>query len=61
MEKKESKADTAGGMVFVGALIIGIDLGIYYGQTAVGTLVGLGIGFVLFGLVKAASKWWDDI
>ena len=26
MEKKESKADTAGGMVFVGALIIGIDL-----------------------------------
>lgn len=52
----ERKATTAGGMVFVGAMMIGIGLGIYYGQTAVGTLVGLGIGFVLFGLIRAFSK-----
>jgi len=58
MSKKEnkSKSDTAGGLVFVGPLMIGIGLGIYYNQTAVGTLVGLGVGFIFFGLVKAFMK-----
>ena len=58
MEKKEnkSKADSVGGLVFVGALMIGIGLGIYYNITAVGVLVGLGVGMILFGLVKAFVK-----
>ena len=58
MTEKEtkSKADAAGGMVFVGSLMIGIGLGIYYGQTAVGALVGLGAGFILFGLIKVIIK-----
>ena len=55
-KKKKSKSDTAGGLVFVGALMVGIGLGIYYGQTAVGTLVGLGVGFILFGIVKAMMR-----
>ena len=58
MNKKEnkSKSDTVGGLVFVGPLMIGIGLGIYYNQTAVGVLVGLGAGFILFGLIKAIMK-----
>ena len=58
MEKKKSKSssDVAGGLVFVGPLMIGIGLGIYYGNTAVGTLVGLGVGFILFGLIKVFMK-----
>ena len=56
-EKNEkSKSDTVGGLVFVGPLMIGIGLGIYFNQTAVGVLVGLGVGFILFGLVKALMK-----
>ena len=55
-EKKESKADTAGGLVFVGSLMIGLGLGIYYNITAVGALVGLGVGFVLFGIIRAVMK-----
>jgi divalent metal cation (Fe/Co/Zn/Cd) transporter len=55
-KKSKSKSDTAGGLVFVGALMVGIGLGIFYGNTAVGTLVGLGIGFILFGLIKAFMK-----
>jgi len=55
-KKKESKSDTVGGLVFVGPLMIGIGIGIYYNQTAVGVLVGLGVGFILFGLVKALMK-----
>ncbi|MBR9705736.1 hypothetical protein GOV14_01755 [Candidatus Pacearchaeota archaeon] len=52
-KKKESKSDVAGGLVFVGSLMLGIALGIFKGNTAVGTLAGLGIGFILFGLIKA--------
>ena len=50
MEKNsdKSKSDTVGGLVFVGPLMIGIGLGIYYNLTAVGVLVGLGVGFILF-------------
>ena len=55
-KKDKSKADTVGGLVFVGPLMIGLGLGMYYGNTAVGTLVGLGVGFILFGLIKAFMK-----
>jgi len=58
MDNKENKSrsDTVGGLVFVGPLMIGIGLGIYYNITAVGVLVGLGVGFILFGLIKAFMK-----
>jgi len=55
-KKDKSKADTVGGFVFVGPLMIGIGLGIYYNNTAVGALIGLGVGFIFFGLVKAFMK-----
>lgn len=55
-KENKSRSDTAGGLVFVGPLMIGIGLGIYYNITAVGVLVGLGVGFILFGLVKAFMK-----
>ena len=57
MKKRDkSKSDTVGGFVFVGPLLIGMDVGIYYNQVAVGALVGLGVGFMLFGIVKALMK-----
>ncbi len=52
----KSRSDNAGGLLFVGPLMIGIGLGIYFGNAAVGVLVGLGVGFILFGLVKAFMK-----
>ncbi len=55
-EIEKSKSDTVGGLVFVGPLMIGLGLGIYYNQTATGVLVGLGVGFIFFGLVKALMK-----
>ena len=55
-EDKEKKQAGLGGLVFVGPLMIGLGLGIYYNQTAVGVLVGLGVGFIFFGLVKAFMK-----
>jgi hypothetical protein len=55
-KQKEVKSDSAGGLVFVGCLMLGIGLGIYYNLAVVGTLVGLGVGFILFGIIKAMMK-----
>ena len=55
-EKRETKVSIVGGLVFVGSLMIGLALGIFYDIVAVGTLMGLGVGFVLFGLVWAFTK-----
>jgi hypothetical protein len=51
--KKESKSDSAGGLVFVGCLMVGIGMGLFYGRPDVGSLLGLGVGFILFGIIKA--------
>ena len=53
MNKKKSKSDVVGGLIFVGALMIGIGFGISFGNAGAGTMLGLGVGFILFGLIKA--------
>ena len=48
-EKKESSDSLKyerGGISFVGFLMLGIAFGILYNQVAVGTLAGLGLGFI---------------
>ncbi|MEJ2126956.1 MAG: hypothetical protein P8X84_05570 [Candidatus Bathyarchaeota archaeon] len=44
------------GILIPGGLFIGLGIGIFLNQTAAGALVGLGIGFILYGLVKALKK-----
>jgi hypothetical protein len=55
-KKSKSRSDNAGGLVFVGSLMLGIGIGLFYGRPDVGTMVGLGVGFILFGLIKAFMK-----
>jgi len=56
MKKEKSRAENIGGLFFVGSLMIGVGLGIYYNNTAVGALIGLGVGFILLGLAKIFIK-----
>ena len=57
MDKKKNNSSTIGGVVFVGFMFIGLALGMLYNNTAVGILLGLGVGFVAMGIVWAiASK-----
>lgn len=53
---KHDSGYEGGGIAFVGSIFIGIGLGIKYGQVATGTLVGIGIGFILMALFKAVKK-----
>jgi len=52
MKKLQSKSNSVGGLIFIGAFMTGIGLGMYYGDAGVGTMLGLGVGFILFGLIK---------
>lgn len=47
------KHDDPSGLAFVGFLFLGIALGIYFNQTAVGTLAGLGLGFLSMAYFKS--------
>lgn len=53
MEKKKDNSSTIAGVVLVGCMFIGIGLGMLYHQTAIGVMIGLGVGFIGMGLVWA--------
>lgn len=52
MDKKK-QTSTVAGVVFVGCMFIGIGLGMLYHRTAIGTMLGMGVGFIAMGLVWA--------
>ena len=41
----------AANWVFIGFMFLGIAIGMYFNQTAIGTLAGMGIGFIARALI----------
>ena len=54
MKKKREKEP--GGLFFVGSLMLGLGIGLYFGRPDVGVLIGLGVGFILMGLSYKKKK-----
>ncbi len=44
------------GIVFVGAILIGIGLGLVLHKIGAFTLIGIGVGFVLSGLISMLTR-----
>ena len=59
MDKRMKDNSTVGGVVFVGCMFIGLGIGILYNKTAVGVILGLGVGFIVMGAIKAFSRKKD--
>ena len=53
-EKVKKKQDPSN-MIFVGCMFLGIAIGMLLDQIAVGTLAGLGIGFIAKYLISKKS------
>jgi len=39
-----------GGIIFVACMFLGMGIGMLFGRSGAGTLIGMGVGFVLMGL-----------
>ena len=55
MAKENSNADV-GGIAFAGCTVLGIGVGVLVGQAGAGTLIGVGVGFIIMALVRAKNK-----
>ncbi len=54
-EVKKDK-DPVGSALFVGCLMLGIGIGLYFGRPDVGVLVGLGVGFIVKAISLSRKK-----
>jgi hypothetical protein len=55
---QESPKKGASGAAFVGCLMLGLAAGMLTGNTAVGVLAGLGIGFIVMAIVRYSTGQW---
>ncbi len=49
----KDNSNEVSGIAFVGSILVGIGLGMLYGRTGVGALLGIGVGFILMATIKA--------
>ena len=43
--------------IFVGCMFVGIGIGMFFGETGAGTMIGMGVGFIVYTIY---SKKGDD-
>jgi hypothetical protein len=55
MENQKNETNKIAGIIFVGIMFIGIGVGKYIGDTSVGTLVGLGVGFLASAIYRSKN------
>lgn len=52
METQNNNTKIAGAF-FIGCMFVGIGIGMYFDKVSVGTLVGMGVGFIASAIAKA--------
>jgi len=51
-----TKGYEAGGIAFVGCIIVGVGLGLPFDEVAAGSVLGVGAGFVMMALLRAFAR-----
>jgi hypothetical protein len=55
MENQSNDTNKIAGIIFIGFMLIGIGIGKYFDNTTVGTLVGLGVGFLASAIYRSRN------
>ncbi|WP_310381978.1 hypothetical protein [Flavobacterium sp.] len=53
MENQKNETNKIAGIIFVGCMFIGIGVGNYMNNTSVGTLIGIGVGFLASAIYRS--------
>lgn len=56
MAKKSDIVNQIGGLLFVGATIVGTGLGLLFDQAGTGSVIGVGAGFILMAAARISLK-----
>ena len=51
-----SKSTQAGGLLFVGCIIIGLGVGMLFDAAGIGSIIGVGAGFITMAISTLVSK-----
>lgn len=55
-KNKESNAEKIGGVAFIGSIITGTGIGLLVENVAVGSVIGVGVGFLVMAVIWAVVK-----
>ncbi len=56
MEEIKERNETLSWAIFIGSMFIGMGIGSIYDQAGVGTLIGMGVGYIAEGIIEARAK-----
>ena len=56
MENQEEKNENITWYIFVGCMFVGMGIGAAFDKTGVGTMVGMGVGFLASALYKGEKN-----
>ncbi|HNP32779.1 MAG TPA: hypothetical protein PKN96_05755 [Flavobacterium sp.] len=56
MENQEKKHDKISWSIFIGCMFIGMGIGAAFDKTGVGTLIGLGAGFIVSSFYESEKS-----
>lgn len=56
MENHEKRISNTTWYLFIGCMFLGIGIGAFFNQGGIGTLIGMGIGFIASAIVEMKNK-----